>query len=70
MIVSRKARIRICDICSFVQSSDGNRLESSTSIIGGPRRFDNRLIIEMRTLVQWALLNQFWDKISSSLNDT
>ena len=53
-----------------VGSSDGNRLESSTSIIGGPHRFDNRLIIEMRTLVQWALLNQFWDKISSSLNDT
>ena len=33
-------------------ASDGNRLESSTSIIGGPHRFDNRLIIEMRTLVK------------------
>ena len=50
------------------QTSDGNRSWISTSIIGRPYRFNNRLIIGTRNFADLALLIQFWNKILLSLN--
>ena len=42
-----------------IRISDGNRPEISTSIIGGPHRFDNRCFIEMRTFMLCGKFKQW-----------